>query len=141
MNTTQQIIDRNHRISRHLDGLHTMWKEGKISHEDAKRVYKVLVANIILWGHYDIFADEFPPTVEEPAAPPVVRRRFTEEDIETLKRLYARGRTAREIGASINRTTYTVQQVIARLQTQKVLPKRYNRKASASNINNNNEGK
>lgn len=138
----QNIINRNNAITEHLDHIIVMWQEGRMSKSQAKILYKFIAQRLVLSGHHSLFADEFEHN-EHTTTEKRTYRRFTHDDIETLKRLYARGRTAIEISEELHGNVHTVRNVIKRLQTQKVLPKRYKPRASASNINinNNNEGK
>lgn len=68
----------------------------------------------------------------------VVQRRYTPDEIETLKRLYVRGFKTAVIAKRIGRSHGSVLQKVYSLQQKKVLPKRY---ATAGNNNNNNTGK
>jgi len=66
------------------------------------------------------------PTVVDDATTVVVtRRRFTDSDMETLKRLYAKGWTTKRIAEELGRTHATIIQKVKRLQQAGVLPKRY----------------
>ena len=141
MQINQSIINRNTAIVRHLDHILVMWREGRMATDQAKMLYKFLIKGMVLTGHHELFEDEHVYEDEEENASK--RPRYSENEIDTLKRLYVRGRTAVQIADQLGRSAPSVRTVIKRLQTQKVLPKRYKPRASASNINinNNNEGK
>lgn len=67
---------------------------------------------------------QVPPAVDEPTVT-VTRRRFSDEDTETLKRLYAKGWTTLAISKELGRTHATIIQKVKRYQQAGVLPRRY----------------
>jgi hypothetical protein len=143
MEINQNVINRNNAIAKHLDHIIVMWQEGRMETSQAKMLYKFIVQRLVLTGHHELFADEHHYEDEDEETTTIKRPRYSQTDIETLKRLYVRGRTAEQIAKQLGRSAPSVRTVIQRLQTQKILPKRYKTRASASNsnINNNNEGK
>ncbi len=135
MQIDYRIVDRNTKIQEHLDHIIVMWDEGRIDMAQAKMLYKFLAQRLVLSGHHHLFVNEFEEINNEPKEQKRTYNRFSPEDIETLKRLYARGRTAVEISGELGHNVHTVRNVIKRLQTQKILPSRNKPRASASTNN------
>jgi hypothetical protein len=114
-------------IVRKLDTIHKMWRSDVLTTETARKAYLEVTQFWVYERHADLF--EMVMVVIIPRRARVVpQTRYSDEEMQTLLRLYARGVTAQGIADRLSRSRGSVTQKIMHLQRAGVLPYRNRKK-------------